>query len=89
MRERGGREGGEEYPLTRRLISVYMCVLLAGEWPKLQSAHIKPHWIKLDFDHYHMSEDEEEEDDEETRKRKELERVCVILDVTYRLYHVI
>ena len=36
-----------------------------------------------------MSEDEEEEDDEETRKRKELERVRVILDVTYRLYHVI
>ena len=88
MRERG-REGGRRGVPLDQEINKCMCVLLAGEWPKLQSAHIKPHWIKLDFDHYHMSEDEEEEDDEETRKRKELERVRVILDVTYGLYHVI
>ena len=35
-------------------------LLLAGSWQKLQSSNEKPHWIKLDFDHFEVSDSEEE-----------------------------
>ena len=35
--------------------------LKGGPWPKLQSEHSKPHWIKIDFDHFEISDSEEEE----------------------------
>ncbi|XP_011404907.1 PREDICTED: very-long-chain (3R)-3-hydroxyacyl-CoA dehydratase-like [Amphimedon queenslandica] len=55
----------------------------SGEWSKLQSSHVKPHWIKLDFDHFHISEDEDDEDNdkmEELRKRKALQQELKLLE---------
>ena len=43
---------------------------LAGEWVRLQSTNVKPHWIQLDFDHFDVSEDEEEEDDAKAQLKK-------------------
>ena len=34
----------------------------AGSWKRLQSSREKPHWIKLDFDHFEVSDSEEEEE---------------------------
>ncbi len=31
-----------------------------GSWGKLQSEHSKPHWIKIDFDHFEVSDSEDE-----------------------------
>ena len=49
------------------------------EWPRLQSSQEKPHWLRVDFDHWEdLSDDEEgegeEEDEEGGRGRKALAR---------------
>lgn len=38
----------------------------AGSWPRLQSDHLKPHWVKVDFDHFEVSDSEEEVEEEPT-----------------------
>ena len=66
--------------------STLMLFFSAGEWSKLQSSHVKPHWIKVDFDHFHVSEDEDDEDNdkmEELMKRKALQRVNLIYEFIY------
>ena len=39
--------------------------ILEGVWPRLQSAHEKPHWISLDFDHWEYQHEEGSEEEEE------------------------
>ena len=41
---------------------------LAGEWSKLQSTHVKPHWIKIDFDHFEISDNETEDEEKQMEK---------------------
>lgn len=49
---------------------LYHVPKLAGEWARLQSMNVKPHWIKLDFDHFDVSDDEEKEEDAKTQLKK-------------------
>ena len=41
-------------------------------WPRVQSAHQRPHWIHVDFEHFEdEEEDEKEEEDVEGEKDPE------------------
>ena len=44
------------------------------EWPRLQSSQEKPHWLRVDFDHWEDLSDDEEEEDEGGGGKKALAR---------------
>ena len=44
--------------------------IVARSWPRVQSAHQKPHWIHVDFEHFEDEEDEEEEEKEEEKEEE-------------------
>ena len=57
-------------------------VPLAGSWPRLQSSHHRPHWLKPDFDRWEVSEsEEEEEEDTEKSKEEKMKELMVQLSV--------
>ena len=47
-------------------------------WPRLQSSQEKPHWLRVDFDHWEElsdgGEEGEEEEDETEGEKKSLSR---------------
>ena len=49
--------------------------IVARSWPRVQSAHQKPHWIHVDFEHFEDEEDEEEEEKEEEVDPEKRERI--------------
>ncbi len=58
---------------------------LAGQWPRLLSTTERPHWLRVDFDHWEDEDGSEEEDEEEKEKKLARERmvrmyVCRVLE---------
>lgn len=41
-----------------------MCFMAACVWPRLQSSQEKPHWVRIDFDHWEELSDGEDGDKE-------------------------
>ena len=48
--------------------------IVARSWPRVQSAHQKPHWIHVDFEHFEDEEDEEDEEEEEKEEEVDPEK---------------
>lgn len=48
--------------------------IVARSWPRVQSAHQKPHWIHVDFEHFEDEEDEEDEEEEEKEEEIDPEK---------------
>ena len=40
-------------------------------WPRLQSSHEKPHWIRTDFEHWEYLRESGEEDSEEEQEEEQ------------------
>ena len=48
---------------------VCVCVFaIAKEWPRLQSAKVRPSWLRVDFDRWKSDSSGEEEEDEKSKK---------------------
>ena len=48
------------------LSCVYNCT--ECKWPRLQSSQEKPHWLRIDFDHWEELSDGEEGEEDETEE---------------------
>ena len=48
-----------------------MSLFVAREWPRLQSTLERPHWLRVDFDHWEDLSDGEEEEEEEEEEEGE------------------
>ncbi len=61
--------------IIRTAFNPFLPCPLAGQWPRLLSTTERPHWLRVDFDHWEDEDGSEEEDEEEKEKKLARERM--------------